>query len=458
MAAPTLETNAGATILRVTGGTSGDPVTFDDIWNWDDGGGSSAGDGDVPKDGGGTAKVNTFMTEVTKDVIYTVDADIQWGNSSTATAFQSKSEMVTFANLPGCTSNAVVVIGAPSNSVYSTQGSKWRFPGHNFTTSFPSLGSLEIYGSVIELVDDYWNLFDSSGSGGHLKIYQSVFTLGGFQMSIRQACTAFDVDGMHVDGGELTLRIVPDSSNNIAIENGVTRGFLVTSISGAEVSTKNLLVTNYDSNDVYVTDAKATLKDPLFHIASPQNATAADWIREQYTCNVHMADSTGADLPGVTVQCQTFGNVVSNDSGSTFYKCIIDHTAGTFATDVSNGKWELTTAAFAALAGCDGTDRKGAWVTGVDYTAAASAFSVATGANGDITEQNVDYKKWVLTSEALLTFTPHTFTLTYGGDTQVINDFVVDSPIKWYMEFPPVATLLGEVINRLKRIGPTNEV
>ena len=68
MAAPTLETNAAADTLRILAGTSGNPVTWNDVWEWGAGGGA----GLVPKDGGGTARVDTFMTETVADVVYLI--------------------------------------------------------------------------------------------------------------------------------------------------------------------------------------------------------------------------------------------------------------------------------------------------------------------------------------------------------------------------------------------------
>ena len=94
MAAPTLETNAAADTLRILAGTSGNPVTWNDVWDWDDGTGSSGGDGDVPKDGGGTAKVSTFMTETVADAVYLILKDVDFGDGSTSTYFRSVWEMV----------------------------------------------------------------------------------------------------------------------------------------------------------------------------------------------------------------------------------------------------------------------------------------------------------------------------------------------------------------------------
>ena len=47
----------------------------------------------------------------------------------------------------------------------------------------------------------------------------------------------------------------------------------------------------------------------------------------------------------------------------------------------------------------------------------------------------------------------HKFTLSYGGDTFVMENITVDHPIVWALEFPPVTELLGDVIARLKRIS-----
>jgi len=203
-------------------------------------------------------------------------------------------------------------------------------------------------------------------------------------------------------------------------------------------SSGEIVITDFGTVGTRTTDAQQetaatlVLKDPKTNLGTVRVNNAIGAIIEQYTCNIHIADKDGADLESATIQCQTFGNVVSNDGGSTFYKCLEDHTSGTFATDLAAGKWELTTAAYAALAGCVGGARTGEWVTGIDYVAAASEFSTATDVNGDITEQTIDYKKWIGTSEALLTYGPFTFTFTHASYPNfVMNEIVADHPIVW---------------------------
>ena len=204
--------------------------------------------------------------------------------------------------------------------------------------------------------------------------------------------------------------------------------------SNVDVSLNKVLMTSIGSYEVRQTQSGAirTINtiDPINALTNVQILYKDHIINEQYTCNIHVADEDGADLAGALIACTTFGNVVSNDAGSTFYKCIVGHTSGVFADDLAAGKWELTTAAYAALAGCTGAAANGAWITGIAYVASASEFSVATDSGGDITEQTIDYKKWIGTSAALLTYSPHTFTFTYGGDTHVAEDFAVDHPKK----------------------------
>jgi len=164
------------------------------------------------------------------------------------------------------------------------------------------------------------------------------------------------------------------------------------------------------------------------------NVSASATVR--LTANIHITDSTGAAIEAATVTLTSYGNIVSNDAGSSFYRCIADHTSGVFANDLSSAYWELTTAANAALAGVTGVSPStGAWVTGIDYTKSAEEFSELTDSNGDIAEQTETYKKWVGTSEALLSYSPHYIKmvkLTYISLT--VNNVVLDSPIKYVFE------------------------
>jgi len=150
----------------------------------------------------------------------------------------------------------------------------------------------------------------------------------------------------------------------------------------------------------------------------------------QLQANIHVADRDGLPINTATVALSSFGNIVSNDAGANFYKCIVDHTSGVFADDVTAGYWEATTAALAAKAGVTGAAAiTGAWVTAVDYVKSAALFSVNTDAAGDIAQQTIDYKRWKGTSEPLQSLAPYTVTITKATYATLVTDDIEPTTI-----------------------------
>lgn len=367
MAVPTLETNGDADVLRITDGTSGDPVTWDDVWNW----GAGSGAGLVPKDGGGDARVDTFMTEITADAIYTIEKKVQFGNSSDATYFQSANESVDLAELPNCVALATCVIGKASNTEYSKNGSRWSFPGAGFSAQFPTTGDLEIYGSQIRITGNYWSLCPDV-SGGAVKIRQSIFDITNQTVTVRAGCSDLDVDGLYV-ADALTIRVVPSYFDNVHVEALYSPGFAITAVGGAVITVPNLNITNPASPDIYVSNAKMVLVNPKFTIINPRNVSAPDTITHQVTCNIHVADKDGTNLEGVAVLCE------------------------------------------------DNTETE--------------VFDELTDANGDIAEQVITYKKWTTTAETLTEYTPHTFTITKAGyEPLILEGISADQPLVLHFE------------------------
>lgn len=409
------------------------------------GGGTAWADGtlDVTQDIWGV------VWEFTADRAYQIDAHIEIGDGSTATFFRSENECVVFASdITLQTVNAATCeLGQLSNS-YPINGSHWQFNVSSNMYLVPVSGAataaFNIYGSILTSSgkDFYWSDGDIAFLRTNL-FFTTATECPGFTSGIE----SLSLTDIFISGANrLTLSLTPDVAERLHVHNA----------SYAYMAGKDATISNATWSGVGIAQVDQvgaytlTMQDPVANITSPVGGDASSIMIEQYTCNIHTADEDGADLTGVSIACTTFGNVVSNDAGSTFYKCVEDHTSGTFATDVAAGKWEATTAAYAALAGCTGAAANGAWVTGIDYVASTTEFTgITTDSDGDIAEQTIDYKKWIGTSEALLTYSPHTFTLTYGGDTHVVTDFVVTSPIIWHLEFPPVATMLTAIYNKL---------
>ena len=400
---------------------------------------NAAGGGEVWADGtiAVTQDIWGVVWEYVADGDYKIDCIVDFSNAVTATYFQSKNELVYFATGMRflVTANATLTLGAKSGD-WGISGSSWIYTSDASEIICNTGGTLNLYDSRLT------NLTQTNSQqsifSGTIEMKNATLA-GGGSAKVRWVFTntTTDLERVYINnsGYGIGLTATLSALNNI---HAHLCAYGVFALFGATV--ENILITNSTTADVgtFNVNTVAVVKDPATSLGTIYIGSAGGNVTEQYTCNIHIADEDGADLSGVTVQCQTFGNVVSNDAGATFYKCIVGHTSGVdggFAAELLAGKWELTTAAYAAKAGCVGGAGTGAWVTGIAYVAAASEFSVATGSDGDIAEQTIDYKKWSGTSEALLTYSLHTFTFTHADYPDfVINDVTIDYPIVWRQE------------------------
>jgi len=432
MAAPTLEAAAASAYLRITGGTSGDPVTFNDVWEWGAGGGLGA----VPIDGGGTAAVNTFLTEVVADAIYTVQKKLWFGNGTTASYFKSSNEHIYYAAgiVFDIRSAATLQLGTLTGS-WGVNGSSWSLaPSVNMrlSTSQTTAGLL-LYDSRLSIRTGYATQFE----GGNVTLNKVVFSnsgVGGYPTFLA-GLASVNIADVYSYGGDYGLLLSKSPASMSGFHAHSVTNMVFAELAGTVTATGSR-ASSITTRDLLTKDG-VTLQmvDSLAPLGVPLMLNAADVIKERFTVNVHVNDKNGANLATATVAATSFGNIVSNDAGSTFYRCIVGHTSGTFATDLAAGKWELTTAANAALAGVTGAAGAGAWVTGVPYVAAAAQFSVSTDANGDIAVQTITSKEWRTTSEALLSFAPYTFTLSKAAyETLTLENIVPDAAIVWSCE------------------------
>jgi len=385
MAAPTLETNATADTLRILSGTPGDPVTWNDVWDWDDGGGSSGGDGDVPKDGGGTAKVSTFMTETVADAVYLILKNIDFGDDVSPTYFQSRNEMVYFADdmKPQVKDNATFIMGelqGAGDEEWGVKGSTWSVSPDD--TTFIGDGS----SSVVNIFDSRLHIRSEQEFyfwDGTVDLRNSTFS-GVFDIGSHSRCDiefGGSLDSVTIKKCYFTnlsnfkLRVNPDVLEDVHVHFSDS-GVAVKSASGIES-------TGVLATDVSI-DILAINADDSITVINPEKAVSTvdiingddTWIKEAYTCNIHIADKDGADLAGVVVDCEdTNGDAV--------------------------------------------------WAAG----------TIVTDAAGDIAEQVITYKKWEGTDETLTEYSPHKFTISKAGyETLVLDNITIDSPIVWHEE------------------------
>lgn len=316
------------------------------------------------------------ITEFIAGAMYKLDADVDIGNGSDTTYFTSKNEMVYFADntQPDVKSEATLKLGELVNG-YPVNGSMWSLgqAGDWYIQTGPASIFL-MYASTLK------NRMAS----------RVIFQQG--TCDIRNSILCGNFDGVNTSRYDFTDGLSSLQLIDVFITNTryVYFGLLLTaeskniwihrtSQSPLVVENDILLVgfnvTDADTYDLALsgTADNVTLRDPLFIPSSIRIDTADHYTTVQFTCNIHVTDKVGANLSGVTVTCKDQYN-----------------------TEV---------------------------------------FSVATDANGDIAEQNINYRRWTGTSEVETTYSPHVFTFSKAGHrTLTIDSFTVDHPLVWELK------------------------
>ncbi len=395
-------------------------------------------------DGTNTAKVDQPIWGVIWDyetTQYKIDADFEIGNDSTTTYFQSISESIYFADdrFFHAGSNATLQSGEASGD-YGKNGSRWSLTTPNYRqlsnggifkfydstihmrggtnnrgVTFYN-GEVYLVSTIISAADAYsaWVVIDSSVT------YLLARNLTFLNLNRPKILKTFDVAERVLSVGcDFGIWISTNLTiNGLVIENattGIGSNFNITGI---------------------VKDSPA--------LGTPYIEGATGAIISQYTCNIHTANKGGIDLASALIDCE-YAHLVEGSDGKT-YKCIADHTAvdadhkpitGTDWADY----WELYDA---------GGGLGGDWDTGFDYKSGTAEFSQqTTDANGDMTEQVIQHKKWVGTSE-VLEARIHKFTLAKENyKTLPKENIYVDTHIVWHLELQPP----GGAGAKVKHIG-----
>ena len=295
-----LKTNAAADILRVTGGTSGTPETFDSVWNWDDGGGSSAGDGDVPKDGGGTAKVNTFMTEIIATYMYTLEKSFQVGDASTLTYFQTQKESIFIVD------SFVITVRTNATFKLGDKVGDWGVKGScismNATSSYNLLlgGTLLCYGSQLKQRDGVVNVQFNTGS---VTILNSELSGG----DSKQTSYYFNAGLSYIELNKVYFTTLqnpvffktPDIISNVHTHNS-TYGIYAR----ADVTVIGIQTTSVVRHiRTHGAGTELILINPVTEISTIEINTAGNTVTILNTFNHHITDSGGVGFENVTVTC-----------------------------------------------------------------------------------------------------------------------------------------------------------
>jgi len=402
---------------------------------------NAAGGGAVWADGTVAVVQNQWgiVWEIVADNQYKIDCDIQIGDGSTATYFTSLHEEIYFsdAHYPYIKAAATLCIGAKPNT-YGISGSYWSInpPGISLSlTDSSATATMLLYGSVFESRSDMEHIIRCNVTSINSKFVgrstvSTIFVFSNADAVLNLTRTEFAYINY------TSFKKTPAIAEDILFHDCIIGPFAYQ----ANATISNSRIVNCTDEVGTYGNVTATFINPNSPITTLIMYSAGDAIINQYTCNVHVSDEDGIDLASVVVDCEYAHLVEGSDSKT--YKCIADHIAVDATHKPITGTdwatyWELYSA----------TGGYGDWNTGFAYksgTAEWAVGTVSTDANGDIAEQIIQYKKWTTTSE-LEEARIHKFTLTYGGDTHVVDDFTVDHPIVWHLEFPPMATLLSAI-------------
>lgn len=340
-----------------------------------------------------------FMTEVVEDVLYRIHLNFEIGDGSTATSLISNDECVFFHDCYfTLTAAATLSIGSLYNS-YPNYGSMWFIDSNSASIIVVHYGTFTMYASILKVTVATTKYFKQYFSGA-TTIKRSIISGGvATSTSYEQLYTYFTnasttLEDLMIIGGHEAFNIQADISITRVSVCGSRYGLypanpIGTSIintSGVDVPytiVSGTKVATWDSDNSGLT---VNVIDPVTAFTGSEltighsNTT----VYLKYTINIHVTDKDGANLSGVTVDLE-----------------------GSETIDYDTDAW--------------------------------TAGTVTTAADGTITEQTINVKKWVGTSETETDYNVFRFTISKTGyETLTLENITIDSPIDWHFELQPL--------------------
>jgi len=394
---------------------------------------SDPNDTDVRKhyawDGSGAG--SAIMTETVEDAVYLIHLPFEVGDGTTSTTLESFDETVYYSNssYPVLKANATLTLGKEASS-YNIRGALWLITGvYHTVKSVQEGGTFNIFGSRMHNINECLLKFD----GGTLNLKNSIFSGTyseglDFYKYFRLGNGLIELnltDVIFTDLVTVQIYKTPTIATDIKILN-CYRGI----DSFITVVLTNIEFGNNTVSDIYASGANAdiTVINPNGDVITPVISNATGLIYKKYSCNIHTADKNGDDLASVSIDCEYAHLVEGSDSKT--YKCIADHTAvDADHKPITGTDWADYWVLYDATVNPD-PQIGGDWDTGFDYKSGTAEFATqTTDANGDMTEQNIQYKKWLGTSE-ILEARIHKFTFSKAGcETLPKKDIIVDGSI-----------------------------
>ena len=414
--------SSGSNTFVITGGTEGVPATMEDLY---------------------TFAYNNLIyvsglpaVESPVEGNYTIRSNVDFGDDSTATYFTSLNEQVWFDD--GfkflIKDFATLQLGELVGD-WSINGSSWSFAPSGNTDIIDNAdpdATFSLYGSTLSCR----SLVRSVFANGTINLRNSILNGGSSSTSAVRyqfsASSTLNINRVYI-AKTAQLFLESGTQSIVKLHLHSTLSGIINGISDI-VTVTDVLVTSFSGADFRVQNATNNLiaLNPVSGVTAPEILSdETNSIAEQYTFNAHATDKDGADLADVSVDCEYAHLVEGSDSKT--YKCSTDFTAtdDEFKPIDGSGDWASKWDLYDAAGGSGGDWDNGSF----DYKAVAEEFATDTSdANGDFSEQVIQYKKWVGTSE-LLEARIHKFTFTHADyPDMTVEDVIVSAPIVWRID------------------------
>ncbi len=362
---------------------------------------------------------------------YQVDSLFEIGDGGTSTYFQTKSELIKFTiDVPHTKASAYFYIGSSSGD-WSGEGSYLVVAPSSANKQLVDGGTVEIYGSIVEFTSNFLSF--GRTTGGSIAVKNSIFRSydASKGMVFYTSLSYISLQDVYGSKTHLGFRKEPDVCENVHMED-CSYGIIV---NAQQATVFNIRITNPGSVYPQLGGANYIIMiDNVGWTPAPRVGAADGYIAESFTCNIHMADKEGADLVSASVDCE-YAHLVEGTDNKT-YKCIQDHTAvDATHLPITGNDW----ASYWELYSDTESFFKTSWLTGFNYKYATTEFSTqTTDANGDITEQIIQWKKWTTTDE-VEEKRLHKFTISKPGyETLGKPNFTVDHAMKKNWSLQPL--------------------
>lgn len=389
-------------------------------------------------DGTNTAKVDQPIWGVIWDLgdgQYKSNTNFSIGNGSTTTYFASLGREQFYSSDDVSVHvfvDATLTMGNYDTGSYGgVSWNVWHMTTFAAHEGFCAGGTFSMYGShlaVRGVVNDF-------GFWGAITIHQSTIeNLGAISGNLIffSASESINISGqVYFVGFTACPRLGQDPDTYVDVHSHRTTQGVRLDTPGVTVNIRGPKVTGYTNDYTIFFQPNCVLNviDPDGGVQAPLIGHASGIMTEQYPCNIHIAYKGGIDLASALIDCE-YAHLVEGSDGKT-YKCIADHTAVDADHEPITGTdwadyWELYDA---------GGGLGGDWDTGFDYKSGTAEFSQqTTDANGDMTEQLVQYKKWA-NPGLVLEVRNHKFTISKEGyKTLPLDNITVDDDIVWHKE------------------------